>query len=173
MQEGKTFLTAPFDKPDGDVLRSIDFSVLPEVERIVRADERAGDRFEYKLLSGPNQVVFLASQLLNGKPILNTLNQRDNRKDLQYVAVETVVFQGKESGHAARGQAVRVRWGGTGKPRFQSEAEAKEHEQDSWVMLIYFETCENAHEAMENFTRDVKSSSVVVEISDADALGFV
>eukprot|EP00392_Amoebophrya_sp_AT5.2_P018619 g19196.t1 len=173
VSKGKTYLTAPFDKPDGNLLRSLDFSVLPEIERIAREDKREGGRLNYRLMSGPNEVVFLASQMMNGKPIVDKINQKDNRKDLQCVAVEAVVFKSKAAGPVAPGQRAFVRWGGTNKPRFQTESDAKQDEEGTWVLLIYYETCEAAHAALEKYTDGTKSSAIVVEARDAEELGFV
>eukprot|EP00392_Amoebophrya_sp_AT5.2_P017466 g17823.t1 len=171
-ENGSTYLTTPFDYPEGNADRAVDFSVLAKIESLVTAEKQQQQQYDYKLMKGPNEVVFLGSQLLNGRCIRKSLNQRDNRKDLQYVVVEASVCREKASRPAA-GRSTFVRWGGGTSPRFEKAEDAQKYIKDSWVLTLYFEVCETAHEALEQFTKDVKSSSIVVTVEDGIAGGFL
>eukprot|EP00392_Amoebophrya_sp_AT5.2_P018104 g18569.t1 len=171
-EQGKTFLTTPFDFPEANVVRSVDFSVLAKVEGLARAEKTQMQQHSYKLMSGPSDVVFLASQLLNGKCIREHLNQRDNRRDLQYVVVEAAVCKAKAHRQPA-GRVAYVRWGGGVVPRFESAEDAQKEIPDSFVLVMFYEVCEDAHESLEHFSKDVKSSSIVVTVEDGEAGGFL
>eukprot|EP00392_Amoebophrya_sp_AT5.2_P017237 g17566.t1 len=179
--KGHLYLTPTVFEPTTDVLRSIDYSVLPQVEALLGNETRQ----HYKLMPGKNQIVFLFSQLMNGRCIRGELNAKSN-KDIKYCVTEVVCM--KDSAHSMKdrthggkhksqnlpiGRRTFVRWGGAAVPRFESEEQAQKHISDTWVAAIYFEECLSAHDAMNNFASGEKSGAMIVTVEDASELGFL
>eukprot|EP00392_Amoebophrya_sp_AT5.2_P016463 g16725.t1 len=170
IRNGKAFLTPDVNTPDSDVVRSVDFSVLPQLEKLIGPERKASS---YKLLEGKNTVLFMLSQLMNGKPIRDKLNFKDNRRDIRYVVVSAHFQPDRIKGDLPPGKLTFLRWGPTMTPQFQSEEAARRAHADTWVVAIYFEVTTEAHEALEKFGADCKSSAVIVTIEDAAKLNFL
>eukprot|EP00392_Amoebophrya_sp_AT5.2_P017610 g17998.t1 len=170
-ENGSAFLTAPLDVPDSDVVQAIDFAALPDIAAVLDKDGRSKQR--HQLMSGPNDMVFKASQFLNGACIRDKMNFKDNRREFRFAVTEVDCYKDGVTGHPGLGQVYRVRWGSNHTPTFENEADSKRQIPGTWVMLMYFESCTEAHQALETFTKDVKSSSIVVTVADAERLGFL
>eukprot|EP00392_Amoebophrya_sp_AT5.2_P017662 g18061.t1 len=169
VRKGEIFLTPCLLTPDSDVVRSCDFSVLPQIEKLL-GKERVPQVF--RLMQGKNTPLFLLSQMLNGRPIREQLGVKDNR-DIRYVAV-TANFQPDQiSGSLQPGKHAFLRWGPKTTPQFQDETAARKQVPGTWVVAVYYEVTSEAHENVEKFAAECKSSSIIVTVEDAAQLGFL
>eukprot|EP00392_Amoebophrya_sp_AT5.2_P017946 g18374.t1 len=170
VESGKVYFSADDNVPDADAERAVDYSVLPRVKELLEAE--AGGKQVYRLCRGSNDVCFLMSQMCNGRCIRGELNVKDNR-DIRHVCTEAHCFQHKLTGHLPTGRRVFVRWGDEFAPIFCREESAREEIRGTWVIAIFYEVCENSHEAMAQCTEGNKTGTIVTTLKDAARLGFL
>eukprot|EP00392_Amoebophrya_sp_AT5.2_P019509 g20368.t1 len=172
VHEGKIFLSTAVETPSPVAERSFDFDVLPKVTSFMER-EKCRD-FTSKLQRGNNDLCFTFSQLLNGCCIKDKLSPKNpgSKREVHYVAVEVGLFKNKVRGNTPKGRHCYLRWGREYTPQFCTEEMARREVDDTFVARIFFETCDDALEAIQLYTSGVKSSLIVVRLEDAVRLGF-
>eukprot|EP00392_Amoebophrya_sp_AT5.2_P017633 g18031.t1 len=172
VKEGKIYLSSALETPSPAPNRAFDFSVLPKVTAMMEKDKQR--EFVSRLHKGSNDVCFVFSQLLNGQCVRSRMSPKHpgESREVHHVAVEVGVFRGKLRGATAKGRVCFLRWGHEMTPVFESEEEARREVDGTFVARIFFETCDDALEAVKLYTHGLKSSLIVVKLEDAVKLGF-
>eukprot|EP00392_Amoebophrya_sp_AT5.2_P017582 g17963.t1 len=171
MKDGKIYLSSAVEVPVPRE-RAFDFGVLPKVTALMQ--KRDNKDLQSKLHRGKNDLCFTFSQLLNGRCIKRRMSPKNPGKvpEIHYVVVEANVFHEKARGQTPRGRHCFIRWGDETTPTFVSEEEAKQAVPGTYVARVFFEGVEQALEAVELYTKGLKSSVIVCKMEDAIKLGF-
>eukprot|EP00392_Amoebophrya_sp_AT5.2_P017701 g18108.t1 len=169
--DGKIFLSSAVEQPVPRE-RAFDFGALPKVTSLMQ--NRNSADLQSRLHKGKNDLCFTFSQLLNGRCIKHRLSPKNPGKlpEVHYVVVEATVFHERARGQTPRGRHCFLRWGDQTTPKFVSEEEAQLPVAGTYVARLFFEGVEQALEAVEMYTKGLKSSLLVVKMEDAIKLGF-
>eukprot|EP00392_Amoebophrya_sp_AT5.2_P015342 g15544.t1 len=172
VESGKVYLSSAIEVPSPIAERSFDFDVLPKVTAFMEREKCR--EHTSRLQRGNNDMCFVFSQLLNGCCIRDKLSPKNpgEKREVHYVAVEVNLFKDRVRGMTPKGRHCYLRWGPSSTPEFCSEDAAREDVPGTFVGRVFFETCEDALEAVRLYSEGVKSSLIVVRLEDAVRLGF-
>eukprot|EP00392_Amoebophrya_sp_AT5.2_P017870 g18292.t1 len=165
---GQVFLTPAGDSPVSNVERAYDFSVIPQINDKLGTKSR-----HHGKMMNSDGLCYLFSQMLNGKPIKESLNNKDSR-DIDYVVTAVEVSKNKlHSPSLYKGNSIIVRWGDNLPPEFVStDAETWSPAEDFWVARLFYEVTHDAHEKTQLYTAGAKSSALEVDAAAAEKFGF-
>eukprot|EP00392_Amoebophrya_sp_AT5.2_P018501 g19058.t1 len=166
---GSVFLSPSTAVADDGRLRGLDFSVLPAVTEAL--ESAGGNSWRFKITSG-DKVVFMFSQLLNGMPIEDKMSPKDMR-EVRHCCTAAEIGRGKLPVQRLRGSFVTLRWGSRCPPEvLDGEETFSTDVKDAFFARIFFETCSDAHEAIEQFALGQKGGTLVISEETATRLGF-
>eukprot|EP00392_Amoebophrya_sp_AT5.2_P016694 g16987.t1 len=165
---GQVLLTPAAHGLVGGVERAYDFTVLPTVSSMLEGKTSHSGR-----LMHTDKICWQFSQLLNGREISDSLNNKNNL-DIDYVVTAVEIGKNKPLPQKYMGNNVMIRWGKGTTPEFVDE-QAQDWspvEEDFWVARVYYEVPRDAHEKMQLHTTGHKSSALEISEETARLLGF-